>query len=291
MAGRTGAALVTAALATALTLAAAACARPNGAATTLRTGRAPAAWLVARADGSVVRVSGGTSTTVLASWAERRPSITVEPGVKLGAPVIDVDPLRRRLWHSDTHAGIASIDLESGASGPSLTSFTDTAIPGCGVTASGREFAVDPLRRVLYAPMLTGLVLAYDLDTLDVRGGIPAAAFTDLALGRYRELAVDPGGELWVLDAAGNAHAYDPDRAVATGRAVPARATDIAIDAGRGLLLLREGAAMRAVSLATLESVDVDVPAVGRGEQVVALGENGAAAADVAAMRASAGAP
>ncbi|MEO8084818.1 MAG: hypothetical protein ABI780_13425 [Ardenticatenales bacterium] len=257
-----------------LTLGAAACARPDGASMTLRTGRAPSAWLVARTDGAVERLDAdGTSATVLASWAGRRPAGAVDPSEKLGAPVIAIDPLARRLWHSDTHAGIASIDLDTGAPGPSLTNFTDTAIPGCGVSASGREFAVDPLRRVLYAPMLTGLVLAYDLDTLDVRGSIPAAAFTDLALGRYRMLAVDPGGELWVLDAAGNAHAYDPDRAVATGRVVAAAATDLAVDAGRGLLLLREGAAVRAVSLATLGAVDIVVPTVGRGEQAVPVAD------------------
>ncbi len=225
-----------------------------------RTGRAPAAWLLSLEDGSVLRQDPKARQEVLAPWGRREPEDFSNPGVVLQAPVIDYDPLARILWYSDSHESIRSVRLADGESGPAFVGFADTAIQGCGVTSNGRLFAIDPIRRLLYAPMLTGQVLAYDLETQDVRAHIPMSTFDDLILGRYRTLAVDPGAMLWALDEHGNAREYDPERAVATGRMIEADAVGLAVDAGRGLLLLREVEEVRAVSLETLEAVEASVP-------------------------------
>jgi hypothetical protein len=225
-----------------------------------RSGRAPAAWLLSQDDGSVVRREAGAKRELLPAWGRREPADFSNPGIELQAPVIDYDPVAQMLWYSDSHESIRSLRLSDGRPGPVFTGFADTAIQGCGVSSNGRLFAVDPTRRLLYAPMLTGQVLAYDLDTKDVRAYIPMSAFNDLILGRYRTIAVDPGAMLWSLDEYGVAHEYDPERAIATGRVVPAKADDLAIDVGRGLLLLREEGRLRAVALDTLADVAVDVP-------------------------------
>ena len=228
--------------------------------TPARSGQAPAAWLLSREDGSVRQQGGEAEREVLAPWGRREPADFSNPGVELKAPVIDYDPVARLLWYSDSHESIRSVRLSDGRPGPTFNGFADTAIQGCGVSSNGRLFAVDPARRLLYAPMLTGQVLAYDLDTKDVRAYLPMSAFNDLILGRYRTLAVDPGGMLWALNEHGAAHEYDPERAVATGRVVAAHATDLAIDVGRGVLLLREEDGVRAVALDTLAEVAVAVP-------------------------------
>jgi hypothetical protein len=225
-----------------------------------RTGRAPAAWLLSREDGSVVHQAAENSHEVLEPWGRREPADFANPGIELQAPVIDYDPVAQVLWYSDSHESIRSIRIADGEPGPTFSSFSDTAIQGCGVSTNGRLFAVDPTRRLLYAPMLTGQVLAYDLDTKDVRAYMPMSAFNDLILGRYRTLAIDPGAMMWALDEHGVAHEYDPERAVATGRIVDAHATDLAIDVGRGVLLLREEDGVRAVALDTLAEVAVAVP-------------------------------
>lgn len=225
-----------------------------------RTGLAPDAWLVARHDGSVRRIGPDGEREVLPGWGGRAPEDPVNPGTTLGAPTIGYDPVGGVLWYSDTHESIRSIGTDDGMPGVVLDGFADTAIPGCGVASRGRAFAVDPARRVLYVPMLTGQVLAYDLATRDVRAAIPAEAFGAPVLGRYRLLAVDPGGALWALDATGGAFELDPERGHPTGRAIAARADALAIEPGRGLLVLREPTGVRHVSLRTLRTVVVDAP-------------------------------
>jgi len=237
-----------------------------------RTGMLPSGWLASLPSGAVVLASGQDREVVLPDWSLRESLDLYDPGARPGAPVIDYDPETGHLWYSDAHASIRSVDLATGASGRDFASFSDTAIRGCGVTANGRLFTVDPARRLLYAPMLTGQVLAYDLDNGDVRGSLEAGVFGDMALGRYRALAVDPGGMLWALDERGSAKEIDPERRVATGRAVAAAARELSIDAGRGLLILHEAEGLRAVSLDDLQPATLDLPlAAERAEFVRAV--------------------
>jgi protein SCO1/2 len=236
-----------------------------------RSGLPPSAWLVSREDGAVLRQSEGGDQLLLPSWDERQPADPINPGQVLGAPTVAFDPASGRLWHSDTHSSIRSIQVDSGMPGPALDGFSDTAIPGCGLGSEGRAFSIDPIRRRLYAPLLTGQVLIYDLDGLEVRGSLPAAAFGDLLLGRYRITAADPGGALWALDAEGNALELDPERGLPTGRRVSAQAEALRIDAGRGLLLLDGPAGSRALRLDSLREQVWTAPPIAGAERAQPL--------------------
>ena len=261
--------------------------QPLGSVPFERSAQAPTGWLQARDDGSVWHMpsnqefSDDTNSSglddmageeILAAWSRREPLDPVNSFAELGAPTIAYDPVADRLWYSDSHNSIRSVSMLDGEPGPSFESFADTAFPGCGVASNGRIFAIDPARRLLFAPSLTGQVLAYDLDTHDVRGNVPAAAFGEPLMGSYRIVAIDPGASMWAIATNGDVVEYDLATTTKTGRVITAAATGLTIDADRGLLLMSEVTGMRAVSLLTLRDVDAGLPSLQGARTIIPHG-------------------
>jgi len=207
-------------------------------------------WIMALRDGSVVaHVQGGTDRVLLPPWTERPSEDAVGLGQTLGSREVAFDPATRRLWYSDTHDAIRSINIDTGAAGPSLRGFADLSAPGCGVTSDARHMAVDLVHRRLIVPTQTGSVLFYDLDDATMNGGLGIAFFGDIVSGGFRHFASDPGtGLAWYANARGDFIEADLMRGVKTGRIIPQTAQDhgranafreLAIDGHRRLLVYR----------------------------------------------------
>lgn len=127
----------------------------------------------------------------------------VLPGAALYHPYEDphtqlaVDTRARRLWYSDTHSAVKSLDLDTGGSWNTLAGFADTALIGCATVSDGRPLAIDGPRRRLFVPVATGGVLIYDADTLRLRDAI-SVGILETEPGLLPALAVDPrSGSLW----------------------------------------------------------------------------------------------
>jgi len=207
-------------------------------------------WIVALHDGSVVqRIPGEVERVLLPPWSERPTQDTLAAGEQLTSREIAYDPVRRRLWYSDTHNAVRSIDMESGAPGPFILGFADLSAPGCGLTSDARHVAIDLKHRRLVVPTLTGNVLFYSLDDMTMTGGLGVAFFGDVVYGGFRHFAIDPtSGLAWYANAQGDLVEADLERGTRTGRVIPRSRQDhgapnafrpLAIDPARGLLIYR----------------------------------------------------
>ncbi|MQC82261.1 MAG: hypothetical protein DWG79_00110 [Chloroflexi bacterium] len=151
------------------------------------TASTPAALWLAQADGSIVTAPTGE---VLASdLFLTRPAN--------GGRQVAYDASHERLWYSDDHQSIHSIELATGAAGPDLGPFSDVALWGCSVNGRARTFAIDEDRERLLVSALGGGLLAYDLDTLELAGAIGPSQLEGVAFD-FRRLTVDGvSGTLW----------------------------------------------------------------------------------------------
>ena len=185
-----------------------------------------------------------------------------------------IDVRGNRLWYSDSHNAVRSIDLITLEPTLTLTGFADAALVGCATVSDGRPIALDVARRHLFVPVGTGGVLVYDPDTLVLQSAIPASA-VETEPGLLPALALDQRtGALWygarngdlVELAAGSYRptgrrlAYAPDAHVLRSLAV--------ID-GQLVALAGDGS-MRAYDLTA--SREVEVRADWRRDGVVGLG-------------------
>jgi protein SCO1/2 len=234
-------------------------------------------------DGSVTRVdpaAPGRVEQVLPTYAEQPPPDDTQGGT-LRAREIAYDPQTHLLWYAETHDAIHSVDLETGRPGPGIAAFGDVGIVGCSVLGNARSIALDLGRRRLIVPELTGAVLIYDLDTLELVAGIGPATFDDIVLGGFRHVVVDPAtGYLWWAAANGDFVEYDLERQTRTGRVVHTEAPpdalgnafrDLQVDPGRNLLVFQTAPdRLAAVDLETLEPVSLGITASGFGHFAVA---------------------
>lgn len=179
-----------------------------------------------------------------------------------------------RLWYSDSHTAVRSIDLATLEPTLTLTGFADAALVGCATVSDGRPIALDVTRRRLFVPVGTGGILVYDPDTLALQSAIPTSA-VETEPGLLPALAVDPrSGALWYGARSGDlvelaAGTYRP-----TGRRLP-YAPDahvlrsLAVTEGQLLALAGDGS-LRAYDLAA--GREVEVRADWRRDGVVGLG-------------------
>ena len=156
-----------------------------------RPRQAPSVLAFAFPDGRIEWVtSAGQDVRVLPSEALYHPY--ADPRTQLA-----VDTRTQRLWYSDTHTAVKSVDLQNTELVDTLTGFADTALVGCATVSDGRPVAVDSARRRLFVPVATGGVLIYDVDTLRLRDAISAGSL-ETEPGLLPALAVDQrSGALW----------------------------------------------------------------------------------------------
>jgi len=225
----------------------------------------PSVLWFAAADGATIL---GDRHTEAASIPDTRlpapPSIeafVTRPGN--GGRQIAYDRAHERLWYSDDHAGIASIELRSGEPGPALGPFSDIALWGCAVGGRARTFAVDERRNRLLVSSLGGGLLGYDLDTLELVSGIGPSQLGDVAFD-FRRLAIDEASDtLWFSTVSGAIAAMDLGTERLTGATVAIGGVprSISVDASGGSLLVLEADQLHVVDLETFVVADELAPA------------------------------
>ncbi|MFA7297302.1 MAG: hypothetical protein WC211_09005 [Dehalococcoidia bacterium] len=228
----------------------------------------PGALAFAYADGRVEWVTAG-SEGVRALPADALVRLYADSHTQLA-----LDVRGSRLWYSDSHTAVRSIDLATLEPTLTLTGFADAALVGCATISDGRPIALDATRRRLFVPVGTGGVLVYDPDTLTLESAIATSA-VETEPGLLPALAVDPrSGALWYGARNGDlvelaAGSYRP-----TGRRL-AYAPDahvlrsLAVVDGQLVALAGDGG-LRAYDLATTR--EVEVRADWRRDGVVGLG-------------------
>jgi hypothetical protein len=221
------------------------------AASTASTPAVPSTLWLAQADGSIVAPAG----EVLASEL-----FLTRPAN--GGRQVAYDASHERLWYSDDHQNILSIDLTTGVAGPRLGPFSDVALWGCSVNGRARTFAIDEARNRLLVSALGGGLLAYDLDTLELSGGIGPSQLSEIEFD-FRRLAVDGTADtLWYSTASGAVLELDLQRNLPTGRRIelPVSPRSIAIDEDAGTLLVIVDDGLLAIDLDTLVAGDEAAP-------------------------------
>jgi len=211
-------------------------------ATTDSAATSSAAIWVARADGSVV-----SAPAISEAFQQGAPETALE--VVAGADAfgsrptarnrqIAYDASRQRLWYSDDHARIASVELETISAGPVLDAFSDIALWGCSVTGQPRTFVVDAKRDRLLVSSLSGGVLAFDLGTLKLVDAIGPGAFGNPA-SDFRRLAIASGADtLWFTTDSGDIGSLNLATRERSGRVLDAPFTQaISIDQASGALI------------------------------------------------------
>jgi len=246
-------AIVAGALALALAVACGNSAKPAPEASTL--------WF-ARDDGTISALSPGDAPKAVdvLPVAPEASAFETHPGA--GGRQVAYDAAHERLWYSDDHSWIQSVDLATGERGPALGPFSDVALWGCSVTGRPRTFAVDARRDELLVSSLGGGLLAYDLDTLKMVGGIGPAEMGELAFD-FRRLAVDASaGTIWFSSASNELVELDLDSESATGRrvALPAPPRSVAVDDARSQLVILVGDQLVTVDLETLAATSAAAP-------------------------------
>ena len=151
------------------------------------------------------------------------------------------DPVTRLMWYSADDGLIYSVNADTEAAGPSITS-----IPGGNVGANRHVF-IDYSRRKLMTPVTDGSIQMYSLLDQQASGTIPAGFFTDTNLGEFRHLASDQRtGNIWYAATDGSFREMDPDTLSDTGRTIPFSVQTgmnsgafrhMVVDVGRDLLL------------------------------------------------------
>lgn len=152
---------------------------------------APSTLALAYADGRVEWLTAGVEG-VRTIPADALVHLYADPHTQLA-----IDVRGGRLWYSDTHSAVRSVDLSSLEPALTLTGFADAALVGCATVSDGRPIALDAARRRLFVPVGTGGVLVYDPDTLALQSAISASAI-ETEPGLLPALAVDQRtGALW----------------------------------------------------------------------------------------------
>lgn len=229
---------------------------------------APSTLAFAYADGRVEWMTAGVEGVRVVS-ADALVHLYADPRTQLA-----IDARGGRLWYSDTHSAVRSIDLSSLEPALTLTGFADAALVGCATVSDGRPIALDAARRRLFVPVGTGGVLVYDPDTLALQSAISASA-VETEPGLLPPLAVDQrSGALWygsrtgdLVELAAETHrptgrrlGYAPDAHVLRSLAVH----------DEHLLALAGDGVLRAYDLAT--GSEVEVRADWRRQGVVGIG-------------------
>jgi hypothetical protein len=216
----------------------------------------------ARDDGTISPLLPGDAPTAVdvLPVAPEASAFETQPGA--GGRQVAYDAAHQRLWYSDDHSWIHSIDLATGERGPALGPFSDVALWGCSVTGRPRTFAVDPRRDELLVSSLGGGLIAYDLDTLALVGGIGPARMGEPAFD-FRRLAVDASaGTVWFSTASNELVELDLDAESATGRrvALSAPPRSVAVDDARSQLVILVGDQLVTVDLDTLAATSAAAP-------------------------------
>lgn len=162
-----------------------------------------------RNDGSVTGVDVATSNLVK----------TIPPGSFIGPGGaqrnIALDPIARLLWYAAIDGKLYSLNVDTLATGPSLTNLPGTN-PG-----AARLLFHDYARRTIWVPVDDGSVAIFQPPIQTPIATIPANVFSNDGVGALRHFASDErDGMMWYAGTNGAFFQLDPNTTNFTGRAV-----------------------------------------------------------------------